>query len=91
MVPGMYHCSGGPGPNSFGNAGDPPLVDAEHDVLMALERWVEHGIAPDRIIASSVRDARIERTRPLCPYPQRARYTGEGDIDRAENFECVQP
>lgn len=91
MVPGMYHCSGGPGPNSFGNAGDPPVVDAEHDVLMALERWVEHGIAPDRIIASSVRDARIERTRPLCPYPQRARYTGEGDIDRAENFECVQP
>ncbi len=51
MVPGMYHCRGGPGPNSFGNAGDPPVLDARHDVLMALEQWVERGVAPDRIIA----------------------------------------
>jgi feruloyl esterase len=91
MVPGMYHCAGGPGPNSFGNAGDPPVLDADHDVLMALERWVEQGTAPARIVASSVRDAKVERTRPLCPYPQQARYKGKGDINRAENFECAKP
>lgn len=91
MVPGMYHCGGGPGPNSFGNVGDPPVLDAQHDVLMALEQWVERGVPPERIIASKVRDSRVERTRPLCPYPQRARYQGKGDIDRAENFECVLP
>ncbi len=91
MVPGMYHCAGGPGPNSFGNAGDPPVLDPDHDVLMALERWVEQGIAPERIIASRVKGGGVERTRPLCPYPERARYKGKGDIDRAENFECVNP
>ena len=91
MVPGMYHCAGGPGPNSFGNAGDPPVLDADHDVLMALERWVEQGVAPERIIASTVKDGRVERTRPLCPYPQRARYKGKGDGNRAEHFECVKP
>lgn len=91
MVPGMYHCAGGPGPNSFGNAGDPPKLDAQHDVLMALERWVEQGVAPERIIASSVREAKIDRSRPLCPYPQRARYRGLGDVDRADSFVCVTP
>jgi feruloyl esterase len=91
MVPGMYHCRGGPGPNSFGNAGDPPVKDARHDVLMALERWVEQGIAPDVIVASAVSDQRVTRTRPLCPYPSQARYSGSGDADRAENFTCVAP
>ena len=54
MVPGMSHCTGGPGPTSFGNgpteAGTP--VDAEHDVLMALDRWVTQGVAPDKLIGS---------------------------------------
>lgn len=91
MAPGMYHCRGGPGPDSFGNAGDPPVLDPEHDVLMALERWVEHGKAPERIIASKITEGRVTRTRPLCPYPQRARHDGKGDIDRAESFSCVSP
>ncbi len=91
MVPGMYHCGGGPGPNSFGNVGDPPILDAQHDVLIALEQWVERGAPPEQIIASKVRESQVERTRPLCPYPLRARYRGEGSIDRAENFECVRP
>lgn len=91
MVPGMYHCSGGPGPNSFGNAGDPPVLDAQHDVLMALERWVERGAAPEQIVASHVKEGQVTRTRPLCPYPKRARYKGTGDTNRAENFECVAP
>ncbi len=53
MVPGMAHCSGGAGPNSFGNGtSNGPLIDADHDVLKALERWVEHGVAPQKIIAT---------------------------------------
>jgi len=91
MVPGMYHCGGGPGPNNFGNAGDPPVLDAHHDVLMALEQWVERGAAPERIIASNVKAGRVERSRPLCPYPKAARYKGTGSIDVAENFSCVAP
>jgi feruloyl esterase len=91
MVPGMFHCRGGPGPNSFGNAGDPPVLDARHDVLMALEQWVERGAAPERIVASSVKAGKVERSRPLCPYPKVARYQGAGTIDEAENFSCVAP
>ena len=52
-------------------------------MIAALERWVEHGAAPDRIVAS-----RADRTRPLCPYPQIAVYKGVGSIDKAESFEC---
>jgi feruloyl esterase len=89
MVPGMHHCRGGPGPDSFGNAGDPPVKDARHDVLMALERWVEQGIAPDLLIASTLTEQRVTRTRPLCPYPAQARYSGSGDTDRAESFTCI--
>lgn len=76
MAPGMGHCGGGEGPNSF-------------DALGALERWVEDGLAPDRIIAARRRNGEVDRTRPLCPYPQVARYTGRGSIDVAENFQCT--
>jgi feruloyl esterase len=90
MVPGMGHCAGGEGANSFGNAGTtPPLVDADHDLLAALDRWVELGIAPDRIIASRVVDGAVTRTRPLCLYPKRATYTGAGSTDDAANFVCT--
>jgi feruloyl esterase len=90
MVPGMGHCAGGPGPNAFGApfGGAPLRVDAEHDVLSALERWVEHGIAPDKIIATRRTAGVVDRTRPLCPYPQRATYKGSGSIDEAANFVC---
>jgi len=75
MVPGMAHCGGGEGTSSF-------------DMLAALERWVEHGEAPDSIPASRVMNGRTDRTRPLCPYPQQARYKGSGDINDAANFAC---
>jgi len=75
MVPGMGHCGGGEGPNAF-------------DMIGALERWVEHRGAPTHIIASHVNERRVDRTRPLCPYPQFARYTGSGSIDDASNFVC---
>jgi len=76
MAPGMGHCGGGEGPNTF-------------DMLSALEQWVEDGKAPDRIVASRSRDGKVDRTRPLCPYPQKASYTGRGSTDEAVNFVCV--
>ena len=75
FVPGMHHCSGGPGPNSF-------------EMLPALEDWVERGVAPARIIASHVIDGKVVRTRPLCPHPQVAKYAGSGDVNDAANFRC---
>jgi feruloyl esterase len=72
MVPGMNHCGGGPGTTTF-------------DMLAALEQWVETGVAPDRIVASRTMP---DRTRPLCPYPQVATYTGKGSTDDAANFVC---
>src|SRR5262249_2205339 len=78
MAPGMGHCSGGPGPNSL-------------DALAARENWAEKGTAPEKIIASRGRPGAIERTRPLCVYPQVARWNGKGSTDDAANFACVNP
>ena len=80
MVPGMFHCGGG-----AGVAVDP------FDVLPSLVDWVEEGSAPDRLIGRRVVQGEVVRTRPLCPYPQVARYKGTGSIDDAANFECVAP
>lgn len=89
LVPGMGHCAGGTGPTSFGNAGTPaPIADAQHDLLRALDAWVESGKAPERIIASRVVDGKTVRTRPLCAYPRRAVYTGSGSTDDAAQFVC---
>ncbi|HEY6343939.1 MAG TPA: tannase/feruloyl esterase family alpha/beta hydrolase [Bryobacteraceae bacterium] len=78
MVPGMYHCGGGVGPNVF-------------DVATPLLKWSESGAAPDRITASRIEDGKVVRTRPLCAYPQVARYGGTGSIDDAANFQCARP
>jgi feruloyl esterase len=78
MVPGMGHCSGGTGPNTF-------------NALAALEEWVEKGTAPTQIIASRLKDGQVERTRPLCVYPQVAVYNGSGSSDEAANFTCANP
>ena len=91
MVPGMQHCGGGPGANSFGQFA--PTGDADHDINLALERWVEKGIAPDKLIATKFVDDKTEKgvamTRPLCPYPETATYKGTGDTNDAANFECT--
>ncbi len=72
LVGGMGHCSGGTGATAFGNQGGPaPVVDSDHDVLAALDAWVEKGVAPSRIIASRVEGGKTVRTRPLCPFPTR--------------------
>jgi feruloyl esterase len=85
MVPGMQHCGGGPGPSDFG-ALVPNTLDPEHSMARALERWVEDGVAPKDVIAKSA-----NRTRPLCRYPQVAKYKGSGSTDDAANFTCEAP
>jgi len=77
MAPAMNHCSGGDGPSRF-------------DAVAALEQWVEQGKAPERMVASHVSANQVDRTRPLCPYPQVARYTGTGSTDDAANFTCLR-
>jgi feruloyl esterase len=93
MVPGMQHCSGGPGANAFGNGATVP-ADPEHNINLALERWVEKGVAPTEIIATKFVNDRnlaqgIKLTRPLCTYPKVAKYKGTGDPNDAANFVCV--
>jgi len=93
MAPGVQHCGAGPGPDTFGSMVTSGQSDAEHDMSVALERWVEQGIAPDQIIASKRQGLDPKsppvRTRPLCPYPQVARYKGSGSTDDAANFVCT--
>jgi feruloyl esterase len=60
-------------------------------MLPVLEEWVERGTAPTRVIATHSTAGRVDRTRPLCPHPQVARYVGSGSIDDAENFRCEAP
>jgi hypothetical protein len=98
MVPGMEHCGGGPGANNFGAT--PGMVPAEPDptrnMTAALERWVERGTAPSVIVATKYNTeddpaSGVEFTRPLCPYPQVARYKGSGSQNDASNFNCAAP
>ena len=78
MVPGMFHCDGGYGVDRF-------------DALTPLVEWVENGTAPEKIIASRVEDGARTMTRPLCPYPQVARYKGVGSPNEAGSFFCTDP
>jgi feruloyl esterase len=75
MLPGMGHCSGGEGPDSF-------------DKIGVMEQWVEQGKAPMQITAAHRVGGKVDRTRPICPYPQIARYNGSGSVDEAESFSC---
>ena len=78
MMPGVAHCGGGVGPD-------------RNDAVTAVIDWVEKNKAPDSLLASKVTNGTVARTRPLCPYPQVARYKGQGSIDDAANFSCVVP
>ena len=61
------------------------------DMQAALEQWVEHGTVPERIIATRALNGIVDRTRPLCPYPQLASYKGSGDTNDAASFVCKAP
>jgi hypothetical protein len=94
LAPGMQHCGGGPGPNSFGQVPG-AQHDPEHDIGKAMEHWVEDGVAPERIIATKYKydlnpASGVVRTRPLCAYPLAARYQGTGSKDDAANFACTK-
>ena len=78
MVPGMNHCQGGVGTDTF-------------DKIAAIEEWMARGRAPAQIVASHATDGKIDRTRPLCPYPQVAVYKGAGSTDEASSFSCRNP
>ena len=78
MVPGMFHCGGGVGASAF-------------DAMTPLVEWVEKSNAPTQIPAARISAGKVVRTRPLCPYPQVARYKGSGSIDEAQNFACAAP
>jgi hypothetical protein len=95
MAPGMLHCDGGAGPGGLMGR-SAAAFDADHDVSLAIERWVEQGTPPARIIAARYRidgdrQSGILRTRPLCPYPQVARWKGTGSTDDASAFACTDP
>jgi feruloyl esterase len=83
MVPGMAHCGGGPGATHF-------------DALGAVVDWVEHGVAPDKIIANRLPPGTTQGAtegtlqRPLCPYPRTARYQGSGSTNDASSFACTR-
>jgi feruloyl esterase len=78
MAPGMAHCGGGTGPNTF-------------DMQTALEQWVERGIAPAEIVATRSVGGVVDRLRPLCAYPKVAVYKGTGDTNDAASFACRDP
>jgi feruloyl esterase len=77
MVPGMQHCAGGDGPSAF-------------DTLTALEQWVEKGNAPEAISATHSTNNTVDRTMPLCKFPEQAHYKGSGDVKSGSSWSCPQ-
>ena len=77
MAPGMGHCGGGEGPSVF-------------DKMELIEAWVEEGEAPDQVLATKFGpEGEVETRRPLCAYPARAVYDGNGDPKREDSFSCA--
>ena len=97
MVPGMVHCWGGPGPNSFGNILAAPQEHSpvNDDVQQSMVHWVEQGTPPDAIVATKFQDDDPKKpellTRPICPYPKIAKWNGKGSVQEAASFSCEQP
>ncbi len=93
MLPGIYHCTGGPGAGNFGAAGPASAPDAQHDIVTALDEWVTEKKAPTTFIGTHIngQTKMADRTRRICPYPQVAKYSGSGDSNDAANFTCAAP
>ena len=95
LAPGVYHCRGGPGPNIFGQYSYSLDKRPTHNLLLALDQWVTKDIAPQEIIATKFEGndptKRAIRTRPICPYPQVAKWDRKGSTNDAKSFSCVLP
>ncbi|KXS95140.1 hypothetical protein AC578_5115 [Pseudocercospora eumusae] len=89
-VPGMQHCAGTP--DEVRAPCVPGFSDPDHDALLALMRWTENGTAPEQLVATKWKNDTLQdsvlRQRPLCPYPQHAKYDGQGDVNKAESWKC---
>ncbi len=95
MVPGMQHCFLGPGASFIDQLGMPSTAvpdDAQHDIYLALENWVEKGAVPESMVAAkydlTATPPKLLMTRPICAYPKAAKYKGSGDTNDAANFTC---
>ncbi|HYU69884.1 MAG TPA: tannase/feruloyl esterase family alpha/beta hydrolase [Burkholderiales bacterium] len=95
MLPAVSHCGGGTGPSSIGGGAPEPTAafrNAEHHVVSAVIKWVEDGVAPEKIVATRFGTGNVVvRQRPVCQYPAQAAYNGSGDTNSADNFSCVTP
>jgi len=95
MLPATGHCGGSTGPSAVGGGmPEPPKAyrNADHHVVSAVIKWVEQGVAPEKIIATKFDAAgNPTRSRPVCAYPAEAVYNGSGDINDAANFSCMTP
>jgi hypothetical protein len=94
MVPGMEHCIGGPGPSFFGQLGTRTTQGPAYGIYTALEEWVEKGIVPSDLIATKYASDPAKgavMTRPICPYPQMAKYRGSGSPNAYTSFVCAPP
>jgi hypothetical protein len=98
MLPGVQHCADGPGAGGF----DERATDPRRDMFLALQSWVEDKAAPAALIGTKYEEsegppgppkasAKVVLTRPLCPYPQVAKYRGTGDTRDAASFACALP
>ena len=92
MVPGMSHCQGGPGSDTFGQGAPPDgPPNPGKDIVSELDKWVETGVPPEQIVASKkASDGAVLAERLLCPYPKIAQYNGTGDPKMAASFNCVE-
>ena len=93
LVPGMGHCTGGPGPSAFGQLGIPTTGPDPFAAFTALQGWVEENKTPGSLLATQyAADGTVARTRPVCPYPAEAVWDGKGDASSAGSFHCeVRP
>lgn len=96
MAPGVEHCAGGPGPSFFGQFGLQTAKGSSFGLFDSLVNWVERGAPDDSITATKYGQGengspKVVMTRPLCAYPQVAKYSGNGDTNDAVNFTCVAP
>jgi feruloyl esterase len=95
MLPAVGHCGGSSGPSAIGGGmPEPPPAyrNADTHVVSAIIRWVEQGVAPEKIVASRFgANGAVVRQRPVCPYPAQVVYNGSGDINNADSFSCKTP